>query len=187
MLLVIAALALSPTAQVNFQTAGTNTALKTTTASTKSESDVAQAARQWLSLVDQYKWKESWNATGQSFKSLNTADKWASVAGEVNRKWEPFCRGHCKVRNLFQRHPLDMKWSNSKPTSPADPTRSKSSLWSVKIHNGKSSVIGSNEPTPPRPNSCCSQGELGTAHLDMLPAICRYPARFRRRLQHVPE
>lgn len=86
MLLIIAAFALAPTAHINFQTAGTNTATKTNTASTKAESDVAQAARQWLALVDGYKWQESWNATGQSFKNLNTADKWASVAGEVQPK-----------------------------------------------------------------------------------------------------
>jgi DNA-binding CsgD family transcriptional regulator len=47
------------------------------------ESDVVQAARQWLVLVDEGRWSDSWNATGQSFKQLNTSDKWASVSEEV--------------------------------------------------------------------------------------------------------
>ncbi len=42
-----------------------------------------QAARQWLDLVDQGNWNESWNNTGQSFKSLNTSDKWAEVSQKV--------------------------------------------------------------------------------------------------------
>lgn len=46
-------------------------------------SDVIASARQWLALVDQYNWLDSWNATGQSFKELNTSAAWASAAGEV--------------------------------------------------------------------------------------------------------
>ena len=44
------------------------------------ESDVVQAAQQWLALVDRSRWSESWNATGQSFKQLNTSGKWAEVS-----------------------------------------------------------------------------------------------------------
>ena len=47
------------------------------------ESTVTQAARQWLALVDAGKWKESWEATGQSFRSLNTVDRWQSASLEA--------------------------------------------------------------------------------------------------------
>ena len=42
-----------------------------------------QSARQWLGLVDAGDWDRSWNATGQSFKSLNTSDTWADVSEAV--------------------------------------------------------------------------------------------------------
>ena len=42
-----------------------------------------QAARQWLDLVDKGNWTESWDKTGQSFKSLNTSNKWAEVSEKV--------------------------------------------------------------------------------------------------------
>lgn len=45
--------------------------------------EVVEAAQQWLSLVDQGRWDESWNATGQAFKELNTSEKWASVSEQV--------------------------------------------------------------------------------------------------------
>jgi len=47
------------------------------------QSEVVQAARQWLALVDAGRWNESWDATGQAFKQLNTSEKWASVSAEV--------------------------------------------------------------------------------------------------------
>lgn len=54
-----------------------------TPSSALAASDVITSARQWLSLVDQFKWFDSWNATGQAFKDLNTSEAWASAAGEV--------------------------------------------------------------------------------------------------------
>jgi DNA-binding CsgD family transcriptional regulator len=47
------------------------------------ESASVQAARQWLALVDKSDWNESWNSTGQAFKSLNTNDRWAEVSNKV--------------------------------------------------------------------------------------------------------
>ncbi len=44
------------------------------------ESDAARAARQWLLLVDAQKWSESWAATGDSFRSLNTVALWQSAS-----------------------------------------------------------------------------------------------------------
>jgi DNA-binding CsgD family transcriptional regulator len=48
-----------------------------------SRSEVVQAAREWLALVDEGLWDESWNATGQAFRQLNTSKAWASLSAEV--------------------------------------------------------------------------------------------------------
>ena len=47
------------------------------------ESAAVAAARDWLALVDKGDWNASWEATGQSFKTLNTAETWARVAQQV--------------------------------------------------------------------------------------------------------
>ncbi|WP_310497118.1 DUF4019 domain-containing protein [Sandarakinorhabdus sp.] len=47
------------------------------------ESTTVVAARAWLALVDQDNWDASWDATGKSFKSLNTSAKWAEVSNQV--------------------------------------------------------------------------------------------------------
>jgi DNA-binding CsgD family transcriptional regulator len=39
------------------------------------DGDVVQSARQWLALVDEGRWDDSWNATGQAFQKLNTREK----------------------------------------------------------------------------------------------------------------
>ena len=54
-------------------------------ASVPAEFAAAQAARQWLALVDAGNWEESWAGTAESFRSLNTVDAWrsASEAGRV--------------------------------------------------------------------------------------------------------
>ena len=43
-------------------------------------STVTKAAQDWLALVDEAKWNESWAASGQPFKSLNTADAWRAAS-----------------------------------------------------------------------------------------------------------
>ena len=47
------------------------------------ESAAVAAARDWLALVDKGDWNASWEATGQSFKALNTVETWAKVSGQV--------------------------------------------------------------------------------------------------------
>ena len=47
------------------------------------ESDPVRAAREWLALIDKGDWTASWNATGQSFKALNTVDVWAKLSEQV--------------------------------------------------------------------------------------------------------
>ena len=44
------------------------------------ESGAAQAARQWLALVDAGKWQESWAGTASSFRSMNTVEAWQSAS-----------------------------------------------------------------------------------------------------------
>ena len=45
-----------------------------------SESDVVRAAREWLVLGDQGRWKDGWLATATSFRNLNTVERWAEVS-----------------------------------------------------------------------------------------------------------
>lgn len=77
MSLALALLALSgspqPTPDSTTSEAGAAAPLAAQSAST-------QAARQWLELVDAGKWEESWAATAQSFRSLNTVETWRSVS-----------------------------------------------------------------------------------------------------------
>ena len=46
-------------------------------------SAVVDAARQWLGLLDQGRWDDSYAATGASFRSLNTAAVWAAASERV--------------------------------------------------------------------------------------------------------
>lgn len=77
MLITLAALALAmpltPVQEAPNQTAAGETAS-------------VNAARQWLALVDANDWNASWDATGPSFKSLNTAAKWAEVSNQVRKQ-----------------------------------------------------------------------------------------------------
>ena len=47
------------------------------------DTEVVQAARQWLALIDAGDWPGSYAATGQSFKELNTLEVWTKVASET--------------------------------------------------------------------------------------------------------
>lgn len=44
---------------------------------------VLEAARQWLALVDEGRWDDSYRATGTAFRKLNTAQVWATVSEKV--------------------------------------------------------------------------------------------------------
>ena len=48
-----------------------------------SSSAVAASAQDWLALVDQGHWQESWAATAASFRSLNTSQVWASLSQKI--------------------------------------------------------------------------------------------------------
>jgi DNA-binding CsgD family transcriptional regulator len=45
--------------------------------------ELLKAANGWLALVDDYRWTEAYNATGKSFRELNTLQKWTEVGGKV--------------------------------------------------------------------------------------------------------
>ncbi|WBH15622.1 helix-turn-helix domain-containing protein [Sphingomonas radiodurans] len=47
------------------------------------ETAVTKAARDWLALVDDAKWQESWEGTAQSFRSANTVAAWQSASEQA--------------------------------------------------------------------------------------------------------
>jgi DNA-binding CsgD family transcriptional regulator len=54
-----------------------------TPATAPAESAAAAAARDWLALVEKGDWNGIWEATGQSFKALNSLETWTRVARQV--------------------------------------------------------------------------------------------------------
>lgn len=50
---------------------------------TAHDAAVEQAARDWLALVEQGRWDDSWEATGSAFRKLNTRQVWADVSKRV--------------------------------------------------------------------------------------------------------
>ncbi len=62
---------------------GTAGAPAATPSTAPAESAAVLAARDWLALVDKGDWTASWDATGQSFKALNTVDIWAKASETV--------------------------------------------------------------------------------------------------------
>lgn len=44
---------------------------------------IVDSARQWLALLDQSRWDESYRATGTPFRKLNTAKVWADTSEQV--------------------------------------------------------------------------------------------------------
>lgn len=49
------------------------------------QAEAVRSARDWLAMVDAGRWADSWRATGESFRSLNTVEAWtrASEQGRV--------------------------------------------------------------------------------------------------------
>ena len=47
------------------------------------DTKVGDAARQWLTLVDQGRWDDSYRDTGSAFRKLNTAQVWATTSETV--------------------------------------------------------------------------------------------------------
>lgn len=58
-------------------------AATTPAALTASQADAADSARQWLTLLDAGRWDDSYRLTTGSFRTLNTAQVWASVSEKV--------------------------------------------------------------------------------------------------------
>lgn len=55
----------------------------TATGDVKPDAEVLDATRQWLALVDQDKWDDSYRATGSAFQKLNTPQVWAEVSDKM--------------------------------------------------------------------------------------------------------
>lgn len=85
MSLFLATLALSSMSQVTTPPGAAPQAVHdgAAVASMPTETEAARSARTWLALVDEKRWNESWSATGQAFRKLNTSKTWASVSEEV--------------------------------------------------------------------------------------------------------
>lgn len=47
--------------------------------------EVVDTARQWLALLDQSNWDESYRATGSSFRAMNTSQIWAETSETARR------------------------------------------------------------------------------------------------------
>ena len=62
-----------------------STSAQNTVAATPAQAEIVRSARDWLAIVDAGRWAESWRATGESFRSLNTVEAWtqASQQGRV--------------------------------------------------------------------------------------------------------
>lgn len=79
MSLILAMLALGPTAQVAYPPATP----APTTATATAETEVVQSARAWLALVDQGRWNDSFEGTGPVFHAVNTSERWAELSKAV--------------------------------------------------------------------------------------------------------
>lgn len=78
MTLVLGLLALAAWPQVDSTPSPTPIA-----ADVAANSAAVDMARQWLTLVDQGHWDESYQATGTAFRKLNTAEVWAATSEKV--------------------------------------------------------------------------------------------------------
>ena len=54
-----------------------------TAASTESDTAAARAAEEFLRLVDEGRWAESYAATGRPFRSANTLERWAEASRQA--------------------------------------------------------------------------------------------------------
>ncbi len=93
--LVVAAFALAstepaaPPAPAAASTPTAATRVAESDATLVAESDATEAARAWLTLVDSRNWPESWAATGDSFRSVNTLANWQAAAEQVHARLGP--------------------------------------------------------------------------------------------------
>ena len=47
------------------------------------ETEAVRAARDWLQLHDQGRWRETWNGTGAEFRRVNSVERWTEVTQSV--------------------------------------------------------------------------------------------------------
>lgn len=57
--------------------------LASNTAAEPTEAAAVRAAEDFLALIDESRWAESYAATGAQFRSLNTLERWAEVSAQV--------------------------------------------------------------------------------------------------------
>jgi DNA-binding CsgD family transcriptional regulator len=60
---------------------------KPAAADVKPNAEVVDAARQWLALVDQDRWDDSYRAWGASFRKMNTMKVWADVSEKMRAQF----------------------------------------------------------------------------------------------------
>ncbi|MFD1787963.1 DUF4019 domain-containing protein [Sphingomonas floccifaciens] len=56
-----------------------------TTVPAATRSDVTDAAQQWLQLLDQGRWEDSYRVTGSEFRRLNTLKVWSDASNRVRK------------------------------------------------------------------------------------------------------
>ncbi len=82
MILVIGLLALAAAPQ-------TGPAPATAPAEQVADPAVADAARRFVTLIDQSRWAESYRATAASFRKLNTLQAWTAASEQVRQRFGP--------------------------------------------------------------------------------------------------
>jgi DNA-binding CsgD family transcriptional regulator len=65
------------------QSASSPASFAATAAVPVAQTEVVRAARDWLVLHDEGRWRESWEATSASFRKLNSVTRWTEVAQKV--------------------------------------------------------------------------------------------------------
>lgn len=85
-LLALAALPFTTTAPANTTPAPTQAAFSEGTAAPVNP-QVVDAARNFLTMIEQKRWEESYAATGTAFRKLNTLQVWSAVSEEVHARY----------------------------------------------------------------------------------------------------
>ena len=65
------------------------------------EGEDVQAARQWIALIDQQKWQDSWAASGDQFRTQLSGEQWAKVMDALRAPL-----GGVSTRTLLSTSPL---------------------------------------------------------------------------------
>jgi DNA-binding CsgD family transcriptional regulator len=83
MSVIFGILALAAAPQSAPQSAGAAAPSEASAAGPVAETEAMRAARDWLALHDEGRWRESWSATAESFRTLNSVERWTEVAQQV--------------------------------------------------------------------------------------------------------